>query len=156
MKARILQLSASQRTQWLLRILCVLGIGVAGYLAWTYLEEVDPYCGGTHGCADVQHSPYADVAGIPVPVIGIAGYVFLLALSLLRGRVGQELEFYLPTLSFGAALIGVLFSAYLTCLEAFVIRAWCYWCVASAVIMTAVWVLCIVDLKIEAAANDEL
>jgi uncharacterized membrane protein len=153
--ADILQSDEGRRIQWLVRVLCVLGIGVAGYLAWTYLAEVDPYCVGAHGCADVQHSPYADVAGVPVPVIGIVGYASLLALSLLRGRVGKEIEFYLPVLSFGAALIGVLFSAYLTYLEAFVIRAWCYWCVASAVIMTAVWVLSIVDL-IESAANDEL
>ena len=37
--------------------------------------------------------------------------------------------------------------AYLTYLEAFVIRAWCYWCVTSAVIITAIWILSIFDLR---------
>jgi uncharacterized membrane protein len=138
----------SKRTlRYLTLILCVLGIGVAGYLTWTYQADASPYCGGSSSCSDVQNSPYSEVAGIPVPVIGVVGYTVLLALSLLRGRLGAGLDFYLPVLSFGAALIGVLYSAYLTYLEAYVIGAWCYWCVASAIIITAVWLLSIFDLR---------
>lgn len=147
MRSGVLHLKEGQRSQSLIRILCLLGIGVAGYLTQTYLAEADPYCGSTHSCADVQNSPYADVVGVPVPVIGLVGYAFLLTLSLLRGRMGEEIDFYLPVLSFGAALIGVLFSAYLTYLEAFVIRAWCYWCMTSALIMAALWVLTVIDLR---------
>jgi uncharacterized membrane protein len=131
----------------MVRALCLLGIFVAGYLAWSYVGESDPYCGGSGSCADVQNSSYAKVAGVPVPVIGLVGYMVLLGLSLLRGRVSEELDFYLPVLSFGAALIGVLYSAYLTYIEAYVLLAWCYWCVGSAVIMTAIWVLTMVDLR---------
>jgi len=136
-----------KRIYWATRVLCVLGIGVAGYLASVYLAEAEPYCVGSGGCTTVQDSIYADLGGIPVPVIGLAGYAFLLALSVLRGRVSRDLEFYLPVLGFGAALIGVLYSAYLTYLEAFVIRTWCYWCVASAVIMAAIWLLSVFDLR---------
>jgi uncharacterized membrane protein len=142
-----LRVSSVQWLQWTIRVLCVLGVGVAGYLTWTHLVGTDPYCGATHSCADVQNSPYSEVAGIPVSVIGLAGYVVLLTLSVLRGRVDAEVQFYLPVLSFGAALIGVLYSAYLTYLEAYVILAWCYWCVTSALIILAVWVLSIVDLR---------
>jgi len=114
-------MGSDQRLQWLLRVLCVAGIGVAGYLTWTHLAGAEPYCGGSYSCADVQNSRYSEIAGIPVAVIGLAGYVVILALSLLRGRVNTEVDFYLPVLGFGAALIGVLYSAYLTYLEAFVI-----------------------------------
>ena len=107
----------------------------------------EPYCGGTGSCSAVQNSPYANLAGIPVPVIGLAGYVVLLGLNLLRTRVGDDLAFYLPVLSFGGALVGFIYSAYLTYLEAMVIRAWCYWCVASAVIMTALLVLSVFDVR---------
>ena len=147
MRVDALQLNRAQRTQWIIRALCLLGIFVAGYLTWSYLAGTDPYCGSSESCADVQNSSYADVAGIPVPVIGLVGYAVLLGLSLLRGRVSAELDFYLPVLSFGAALVGVLYSAYLTYVEAYVLLAWCYWCVASAVIITAIWVLTIVDLR---------
>jgi uncharacterized membrane protein len=139
-------MSSAQRVQWLIRVLCVLGICVAGYLAWTHLTGTDPYCGIAHNCADVQNSSYSEVAGIPVAIIGLVGYAVLLALNLLRGHTDREVEFYLPVLGFGVALIGVLYSAYLTYLEAFVIHAWCYWCVASAAIITAVWVLSVYDL----------
>jgi uncharacterized membrane protein len=145
--AESLQHSSVQRLQWIIRVLCVLGIAVAGYLTGTHLADAAPYCGAAHGCADVQDSPYSEVVGIPVSVVGVVGYLILLALSLVRGRVSEDVEFYLPVLSFGAALIGVLYSAYLTYLEAFVIRAWCYWCVTSAVIVTAIWVLSIFDLR---------
>ncbi len=135
------------KIHWVTRLLCVLGIGVAAYLTSVYLAEAEPYCGGSHGCADVQNSVYAELVGIPVPIIGLAGYSLLLALSVLRGRVNGDLEFFLPVLGFGAALIGVLYSAYLMYLEAFVLRAWCYWCVASAAIMAAIWVLSVFDLR---------
>ena len=135
-----------QRVQWPIRVLCVLGLIVSGYLAWTHFVGADPYCGGAHSCADVQNSASSEVVGIPVSVIGMIGYALLLASSLLRGRVDPEIDLYLPVLSFGAALIGVLYSAYLTYLEAAVIGAWCYWCVASAIIITAIWVFTIYDL----------
>lgn len=142
-----IQLRSLNRLQWLVRVLCVVGIGVAGYLTWTHVVDAKPYCVGASGCADVQDSPYSEVAGVPVSLIGLVGYVVMLTLSLLQGRVGGEVGFFLPVLSFGAALIGVLYSGYLTYLEAFVIRAWCYWCVTSAVIIAALWVLTLIDLR---------
>jgi uncharacterized membrane protein len=140
-------MSSVQRPLWITRVLCVLGIGVAGYLAWTYVGGSEPYCGGTGSCSAVQNSRYANLAGIPVPVIGLAGYLILLGLSLLRDRVSEDLAFYLPVLNFGAVLVGFIYSAYLTYLEAMVIRAWCYWCVASAVIMTVLLILSVFDLR---------
>jgi uncharacterized membrane protein len=144
----VLQMSSAQRLQWLLRLLCVAGIAVASYLTWTHLAGTEPYCGSSRSCADVQNSRYAEIGGIPVAAIGLAGYVAILTLSLLRGRVNTEVDFYLPVLRFGAALIGVLYSAYLTYLEAFVILAWCFWCVSSAVIISAIWILSIADLRL--------
>jgi uncharacterized membrane protein len=139
-------MDGEQRIQRLIRILCVLGLGVSGYLTVTHLADTDPYCGSAHGCIDVQNSVYSEVAGIPVAAIGVIGYAVLLILSLLRGRLAPNPEIYLPVLSFGAALIGVLYSGYLTYLEASVIGAWCYWCLTSALIITAIWILSIFDL----------
>jgi uncharacterized membrane protein len=140
-------MNTGQGMQRLVWVLCVLGIGVSGYLTWTHLAGADPYCGANQSCADVQNSSYAEIAGVPVAVIGLAGYMVLWALSLMRGRVHREVDFYLPVLSFGAALVGVFYSAYLTYVEASVIRAWCLWCVASAIIITALWILSIFDLR---------
>jgi uncharacterized membrane protein len=108
--------------------LAVLGAAIAGYLSWVHFAELKPYCvGGTGGCERVQASPYARLAGVPVAVIGLAGYLAVLASLALPDR----------SLTAFLALVGAGFSAYLTYLELAVIDAICQWCVASAVVMTA-------------------
>ena len=132
----------------LLRILCLVGLVIAAYLTITYTQNQAPYCAGYGGCESVQTSAYITIIGaLKVPTLGTIGYVLLLALTMLRGRLGDRIEFYLPLLTYGAASIGFFYSAYLTYLEAFVIRAWCYWCLASGILMVAVWVLSIIDLR---------
>ena len=109
--------------------LAVAGMLVSAYLTWVHLAGAEPVCGfGGGGCRAVQASPYAAVLGIPVPMLGLAGYAGLLLAAVLRGEAGA----YLGLL---VALVGALFSAYLTYLEIFVIGAICQWCVASAAIM---------------------
>jgi len=125
----------------------LIGIGISGYLTWSHLAGQSPYCGGYHGCATVQNSPYAEIGGIPVASIGLLGYLILLGLSLLRDRVQGEMVFYLSATLFGTALIGFLYSLYLTYLEAFVIRAWCFWCVTSALVITVIFALTLRDLQ---------
>jgi uncharacterized membrane protein len=78
----------------------------------------------------LQASRYATVLGVPVAVLGFVGYTGLLASAVLRGEVGVNLGFLI-------ALVGTLFSAYITYLEVFVIHAICQWCLASAAIMVA-------------------
>jgi uncharacterized membrane protein len=76
----------------------------------------------------VQSSEYAELLAIPVPVIGLLGYLTILLAALAPGDLGR----------FGgvfAGLVGVGFSLYLTYLEIFEIEAICQWCVASAVLM---------------------
>jgi uncharacterized membrane protein len=133
----------------LMQILSLAGLAIAVYLAFTYTQDQGPYCGASGGCGAVKDSEYATIIDglLDVPRLGIIGYLILLALTMLRGRLGEQAEFYLPVLTFGTALIGFLYSVYLTYLEAFVIHAWCYWCLASAVLMTAIFVLSSVDLR---------
>jgi uncharacterized membrane protein len=114
--------------------LATAGLGIAVYLTVVHYSGGNPICASSHGCETVQHSRYAKLAGIPVAVIGLAGYVAVLAL-LVRDRPNTRLA------AAGATMVGFGFSAYLTYLELFKIKAICQWCVASAVIMTALMVL---------------
>lgn len=119
-----------RRLRVLAGLLGLAGVAVAGYLTWVHYEGLSPVCvGGGGGCERVQSSDYAELAGIPVAVFGLAGYVVILASLLLPGDLGRLTGAFL-------GLVGVGFSAYLTYLELFVIDAICQWCVASAVIMT--------------------
>ena len=111
-------------------ILALVGIGVATYIALAESGGGAPKCViGGGGCETVAQSKYSDLAGVNVAVIGIAGYVLLLAAAALPGDPGRLGGFL-------TALVGFGFSAYLTYLELFVIDAICQWCVASAVLMT--------------------
>ena len=110
--------------------LAAVGIAIAGYLTYVHYAGVDPICtGGGGGCHAVQSSSYAELAGIPVAVLGLAGYVAILASLRVPGERGALATALL-------ALVGFGFSLYLTWLELFEIDAICQWCVGSAVVMT--------------------
>jgi len=102
---------------------------------------------GTGSCEAVQASRYAELFGIPVAFYGVAGYAALMALGLAglqpRFAADRRAGVLLATL----ATVGFAFSLYLTAIELFVLHEICRWCVVSAVIMTAIWVLSIMGLR---------
>ncbi|MEX0993270.1 MAG: vitamin K epoxide reductase family protein [Solirubrobacterales bacterium] len=122
-------------------VLSTIGIAIAGYLTVTEFMGEVPVCaaGGGSGCATVANSSYSHLLGIPVSVFGLAGYVGILASALIPGESGRLGGFLL-------SLVGVGFSGYLTYLELFVIDAICQWCVASAVVMALLLILCVLRL----------
>jgi uncharacterized membrane protein len=117
-----------------LMILALAGIGIATYLTYVHYRGLSPICAIDGGCEKVQSSRYAKVGGVPVPLIGLIGYVAIFASLLVRGEAAR-----LATA--GMALGGFAFSVYLTGLELFEIHAICQWCVGSAIVMTSLAVL---------------
>ena len=114
--------------------LATFGIGVATYIAIADSGGGSPVCiAGGHGCQTVAESSYSHLAGVNIAIFGIAGYVVLLACALLRGDAFRMTGFVVSLIGFG-------YSLYLTYLELFTIDAICQWCVASAVLMTLLFV----------------
>ena len=70
-------------------VLAVLGLGVAGYLTYVHYAGIDPVCNIAHGCAKVQSSSYAELAGVPVALLGLLGYVGILAALLAPGETAR-------------------------------------------------------------------
>jgi uncharacterized membrane protein len=121
---------ADRRLTLALAAIAALGLAVAGYLTYVHYADVAPICtGGGGGCEKVQTSSYAELAGVPVAVLGLAGYLAILGSLAIGGERGAMATALL-------ALVGFGFSLYLTYLELFEIDAICQWCVASAVLMT--------------------
>ena len=122
---------SERRLRIAITLLALAGAAVAGYLTFVHYEELEPLCvGGGGGCEKVQSSRFAELAGVPVAVLGLACYLLILGSVAVPGDAGR----------FGGALLalsGFGFSAYLTYLELFEIEAICQWCVVSAVLMTA-------------------
>jgi len=117
--------------------LALAGAGVSGYLTWSKLSGEGLICVGFRGCDVVNNSPYAVLLGIPVAAWGLGAYLALAALALLSWGSHGSLRVWAVALSFAIALGGWLFSMYLTAIEAFVLHAWCSWCVTSAALITA-------------------
>jgi uncharacterized membrane protein len=133
---------------WLIPVLCVVGFGVAVYLAYVETAQVTAVCGPVGDCNAVQQSEYARLFGIlPVGVLGLIGYVaIIIAWMFARYTNGWQAD--LATLSlFLMTGIGTLFSIYLTYLEPFVIGATCAWCLTSAILMTILMLLSVRPAK---------
>jgi uncharacterized membrane protein len=128
----------------LIPVLCIIGLGVAGYLTFVETQNVSAVCGPIGDCNSVQSSPYAKLFGfLPVGVLGLVGYVAIIA-AWAWGRWGKGiLAVYAPALLLAMALFGVLFSLYLTYIELAVILAVCIWCLSSAVLMALVLILAV-------------
>lgn len=129
---------------WSIPVLAAAGAAIASYMAFVEVSGVEAVCGPVGDCNRVQLSPYAAIAGLPVGVLGAAGYLLLGGLAVAgRARRGESRK--LAMLTWGGAVAGVVFSIYLTFLEPFVIGATCMWCINSAVIMTLILVVATSD-----------
>ncbi len=137
--------------QALMLLLTLAGLGVSLYLMWGYTAPgATLACGGSHGCETVKNSMYANLMGIPLPSLGLVSYLGLLVLLLAQNQPAvrnRGWSAFIALAIFGLSLIGVLYSAYLTYIELFVIYAVCRWCVASALIMVAIFILSIFNLR---------
>ena len=125
---------SEQRLTRALAVLALLGLAIAGYLTWVHYWDAEALCTAGGDCEKVQESEYAELLGVPVALIGVVGYAAIIGSLALRGEAGRLATAFL-------ALVGFGFSAYLTWAELFEIDAICQWCVASAVVMTAIVVL---------------
>lgn len=125
----------------------IIGFIDSAYLTIVKLTETPIYCTpGLGDCASVQNSPYSEIWGIPLSILGALAYLTLIAIYLFGHRI-RLIKQYALHLSFGIGLFGFLFSLYLTYLEFFVIKAVCQWCVLSAICMTAIFITTIFQLK---------
>jgi len=112
-----------------------LGVAVATYIAIEAAGGDAPTClAGSSGCATVAKSSYSHVAGVNIAVFGIVGYALLLASAFFANDLARFGGFLVALGGFG-------YSVFLTYIELFKIEAICQWCVASAVLMTILFLL---------------
>lgn len=116
----------------LIFIFSLLGLAVSVFLLYEYSLSGPMNCPVGRGCDIVRASPYSSFLGIPLPILGMAFYLGMAVLAIIRsqnlsGRVLAKLQLL-------GALSGFIFGVYLTFLEAFVIKAYCFWCVLSFII----------------------
>jgi uncharacterized membrane protein len=126
--------TVDRRLRIAIGVLCLIGIGIGAYLTYVHYAGLKVACLSSGGCETVQSSRYAKLDGVPVALLGLLGYIGILGSLAIRGELGRAA-------GFGLALVGFLFSMYLTYRELFTIKAICQWCVGSAVLMTVLVIL---------------
>jgi uncharacterized membrane protein len=120
---------------------CVVGIGIAVYLTYVHYAHTAPIC-TTGGCETVQKSKYAELAGVPVALLGLITYAALLGLAFVRGVPAALAGVFL-------ALVGVAFSGYLLWAQLGPIDAVCQWCLGNDLTIAVVATLYVVRMLTE-------
>lgn len=135
-------------------VLALLGLMLSVYLTMYHYGMVGSLqCGGSNQCEKVQASRYAELLGSPVAAYGVLGYVAILVLAI-AGLQDRWASSPGPTRLIAAlAGAGVAFTIYLTYLELFVIHAVCRWCVVSAVLITLIFAISLLSLRIRPSAS---
>jgi len=136
------------RQRQAIALLALVGLFIAVYL-WLHAIGIGGMikCGASGGCEVVQTSRWAVFLGQPVALYGVVGYFVILIVALAGLRPAAAVQGGWNQLLFGLATIGFVFTLYLTYLELFVIHAICRWCIGSAIIITAIWIVSLLSFK---------
>ena len=128
-------------------LVALAGMFVALYLTLYKLGYIGTLVCAVGSCETVQTSKWATLLGFPVGAWGVAYYIGVLAVSLAGLTPALADRRAISLLLVTMTGFGVLFSLWLTYLELFVIHAICQWCVISALLAGALFVLSWLDLK---------
>jgi len=130
-----------------LALLAVVGICIALYLTLYKIGVIGILSCSVGSCETVNASKWSMLLGLPIAAWGLGAYVALLVLAMIGN--GEEREASVPIARMIVALAAwsVLFSAWLTYVELFVIRAVCIWCLSSAALWVLILVLSFADLR---------
>lgn len=123
-------------------VLLAAAIGVSGYLSYLKISNVNPVCAavGRIDCGTVLNSAYSEIGGIPIAWLGLGTNFLIVGLMLLQNRVGILRE-HGTMIIFGVVLFAFLYSVYLVYLQAFVIQAYCPWCLTHEALIAGLFIV---------------
>ena len=135
------------RRRQALALLAVVGILIATYLTLYKVGVIGVLSCSVGSCETVNTSKWSVFLGVPVSAWGLAAYAALLVLAIAGSSEAREESVTISKLLVALAAWSVLFSAWLTYLELFVIHAICIWCVTSAVLWVLILAVSVADLR---------
>jgi len=136
-------------------LVALAGLFVAIYLSLYKLGYIGTLACSVGSCETVQLSKWAALFGVPVAVWGVVFYVAVLAVSLAGLSAPLADSRRVSQLLVAMTGFGVLFSLWLTWLELFVIHAICTYCVISAIFVTILFGIALLDLRDVRAVEDD-
>jgi uncharacterized membrane protein len=134
------------KVNWIILISACMGLVDSLYLTWIKISNTQAAClPGIGNCEVVNTSRYSQIFGIPVAAVGSVAYILMIAILALENKKFIDQSNTSMAL-FGIGLVSLLFSAYLTYLELFVIHAICPFCVLSAVLVLVIFISSLIRL----------
>ena len=130
---------APPKNRMAITLLALIGALISIYLTLHKLGFIGELLCGTGSCEVVQTSKWAVFMGIPVPYLGVFGYLLMTVLGILSLQPQHQDSRPIALALIATGLGAFVFSVYLSALEQYVIRAWCRWCIASAVVATLIF-----------------
>jgi uncharacterized membrane protein len=127
--------------------LALVGIFISIYLTLYKLGVIGELSCTLGSCETVNTSRWSVFLGLPVAAWGLLFYLDVFGVALLGTLPRWENEPVISITLVAEAAVGVLFSAWLTYLELAVIHAICIWCVASAFIVLAIFLVSVADWR---------
>lgn len=144
----------TERLRQTIALLALVGFFVAVYLWLHALGIGGALKCGAGACETVQTSRWAVFLGLPVAFYGVVGYGAVCVVAIVALRPAALAQRAWSRLLFAMATLGLLFSLYLTYAELFLVQAICRWCVGSALIITATWIVTLLGLRSPAPRTD--
>ena len=123
--------------------LIILALVNAIYLYWQHYQfkkhnrQMSCPMGGN--CQEVVDSSYGTIFGLSNDLLGIAFYIGLAALLLIN-LYYQPWSLWTGRLALIGMALAFLFTNYLLCIQVFILKKWCFWCIISAVINYALFI----------------
>ncbi|MFN8579580.1 MAG: vitamin K epoxide reductase family protein [Gemmatimonadaceae bacterium] len=137
----------------LLALMAMAGVAIATYLTLYKTGAIGQLACSVGSCETVNTSKWSTFLGLPVAAWGLGFYLLLLGVTLAGVQERWSASLALSRVLLGLTLWGVLFSAWLTYLELFVIHAICVWCVTSAVLVAVMCVVSLLEYREQVAAQ---
>ena len=120
--------SRSSAVYWIAAGIALLGLADATFLTVAHFTGDDAVCGSFAGCSTVLGSAYATIKGIPTAAFGALAYFAVFSAAVLAAFGYTRARGFLLTVV-AAMFVASLYFLYL---QAFVLHAFCPFCLFSA------------------------
>ena len=121
-----------------------MGFLVATYLTILHYKHIIPPCSVTGNCEKVLTSQYATIGPLPVALLGS---LFYFSVIVLCGLILTNRKKIFVNLFYEASAVGFLVSVILLFIQAYVIHAFCQYCLTSEAISTGIMILAFLDFR---------
>ena len=125
-------------------IASLIGLFASVYLLYTYISGAPIVCGLVSGCELVRASKWAYTFGLPRPLLGVVFYAGVIGLLIIRSVTAWRSSL-LRRLTFLAAILGFIESAFLFIIQWLDVKAFCLWCLVSGAVATILFIFSFFD-----------